>query len=371
MNEAAAAVDTTDDPDKTKAFIPDVVESEVVNAIDDNKDKNDKELSPREAIYKKHDEQNRKFSEGADDEDDGTADYDEPEMVTVKVNGKERQVEKSKVDAEGGVDVYQKRLAAEEILREAAENRKVVNNEITRLREREEAFAERERLFKEKESALSKLDAQTQQNHDLPDKNGDQHQDLTDKARAVREAIFSGDEDGADKALLALLETAKTHSTGTDDDLSTLSQRAAEEAVALMESKSDQANLRSAYQQFQKDYPDIDTSPRLRDMADRETQIIRDEHPDWGYSQIMKEAGKRVTEYLAWQSRDNDEENSSINDGKGSDGKDEDGTRRKIDEKRKIQTPRASTGRQKPDTGLKKETNSEYIVRLRKERGLE
>ena len=102
-------------------------EPEVTPANDD--------ADPRAAIYAKHKERRNQEQEGTPVGVDASPKEDvEPvapapaadEMVTVKVNGKEKKVSRAKVDEAGGLDVYQKRLAAEENMRMAAEERRRV-----------------------------------------------------------------------------------------------------------------------------------------------------------------------------------------------------------------------------------------------------
>lgn len=61
----------------------------------------------------------------------------EPEILTIKVNGRMVDVEKDKVEAAGGVEAYQKQAAASEKLRQASEREADLNKREAELKELE------------------------------------------------------------------------------------------------------------------------------------------------------------------------------------------------------------------------------------------
>jgi hypothetical protein len=57
--------------------------------------------------------------------------------------------------------------------------------------------------------------------------------------------------------------------------------------------------LSSGLQDFTRDYPDISADPDLFALADRKTNAIAAEHPEWTPGQVMDEAGKQTREWVA------------------------------------------------------------------------
>ena len=82
----------------------------------------------RAAIYAKHQEKRK--------EELGALQVSPDDEITVKVNGKERQVPRSKIDAAGGIEAYQKNAAASELLNQASAEARRVKEEAEQLERR-------------------------------------------------------------------------------------------------------------------------------------------------------------------------------------------------------------------------------------------
>jgi hypothetical protein len=334
-------IDINEDGNKAEAV--EVVTSDVGEEINDTNGEDvvgEDPEDPRKAIYEKFDQEQRDKEQTVDE--DGIVDKEiiEEEYLTVKVNGKERQVEKQKVEDAGGVESYQKRLAADEGLRELSENRKLFDSRVTDLQNYERQLLEREQQLSHRD--VEQIQA------DLPNV-GDQAQDLSAKAKAYREALLDGEEETADKLLSELLHEAQPKVATPVIDKGEIVNEAKNLALREIQQENYQSNLKDAYSQFSEDYPEIIEDPRLYQITDAETKVIQRENPDWDITKVMTEAGNRVRE---WRGITPSNKN-------------------RIEEKRQLSTPRASSGRQKPKATPKQESNSEYITKLRKARGLE
>jgi len=348
-----------EDTNRTKVPIrheSDVIESkEAGNNAKTATDEDDRPKDPRSEIAEKFERTHRNFSAeqpsdpDADEGDDEAAPA-EPEMITVKVNGKERQVDKAKVDAAGGVEIYQKQLAANEGLRQLSEDRKLLDQEITRIRQEREALEQQMA-----ELSRPKPDAE----RDLPEIDGDQLQALKQKASGFREALFDGDEDKADEILTELLIEAQKN-PATPNDAESVVESAASKAVQMIEQDNHRKSLINAFEALQSDYSDIVDDPRLWNMTDAETVLVKREHPEWTPDKIMREAGDRIRQ---WRDTRSGEQPPKPGNGTTIDDKRQ--------EKRQLSTPSGGSRRSQPKPAPKPETNSEYIQRLRQQRGLE
>lgn len=77
-----------------------------------------------------------------------------------------------------------------------------------------------------------------------------------------------------------------------------IAQQAASTAVQTIAARDNQRALQSGLAAFNEAYPDIAADPDLWTLADRRTDVIAQEHPEWSPSQIMLEAGKQTQEWL-------------------------------------------------------------------------
>lgn len=191
--------------------------------------------------------------------------------MRLKVDGQEQEIELSKVKA-----TAQKNLAADRRLAEAAA--------------REQGLQERERILLQRETALQQVQSKPPEVSGASD-------DVEAKVESTLDAIYSGDEDAAKKALIELMAGRQqpTQAGLTPDDIDNRVRQATQAAIAQQEK---QRQLNSAVKRFQTEFNDIAGDPELWRMADNYTIDVANEHPDYEPYQIMQAAGNKVRDWL-------------------------------------------------------------------------
>jgi hypothetical protein len=86
-------------------------------------------------------------------------------------------------------------------------------------------------------------------------------------------------------------------------DVNALTRQAVDVAKQEIAAEGTQKALVSGLSEFNKAYPDIAADPRLYAIADRETETIAQEHPEWTPAQVMLEAGKKTRDWFGGRSR--------------------------------------------------------------------
>ena len=262
--------------------------------------------------------------------------------VVVIVNGKEKLVAQSRIDAAGGIAAYQKSAAASELLNQASADAR-------RLKERESQLQERERVLSLREQEM------TQASRAVEPSIQDALDAIEEMAIEYHEALLDGDTKKASKLLLKM----QAASTTTAYSKSEIADEAVRAAKAEMErANRDAANQRfeesrqDAVLEFQERFPDVADDPKLRAMADSETVTIQQAHPTWSPKEIITEAALSVRKWIT--------ERTAIP-----------SAERKLEAKRSRDNIRggsaASVTRQSPPP----QSNSNYVEQLRKQRGLE
>ena len=277
------------------------------------------EVSPRDAIAAKYAESQR--------EESAPIAADLPEMVEVKVNGKVKTVSREKVEQAGGVDVYQKRLAAEEGMQQLSQERQAIKAEQQRIRD------EAQRFEAWKASELAKMQ-----------KPASSPAELKELAKQYREAIYDGDDDKADEALIQIAAMRSSQQI----DINRIKHEAAAAAHNQYRHEVYTNELTTAQREFATKYQDVVDDPNLFALADAKTVEIMREHPDWTPSRVIDAAGEAVR---AWAR-----------------GVTAPATTSKQDAKRALSSPRSATGRYQ-QTAKKPMTNSDYVKQLIEQRG--
>lgn len=296
----------------------------------------------RAAIYAKHAEK-RKEQLGTT-EPVVTADPDEE--VTVKVNGRERQVPRSKIDAAGGIEPYQKNAAASEILNQASA-------EARRVREQTDALAIRERDIAEREKRLSQASANPAPASELPADAGA----LKTLARQYHDAMLDGDLDKADELLLRLNAAPSATAINPEEIATRAVQRAREELTADDRRKAAErfeADRLEAVAEFPTKYKDLASNPDAHGLVDAKTLEVHREHPEWSAKAIIDEAATRVRNLI--RSVSTPTANS---------------TQEKLEAKRNLTQISGGSARTVPRPAPRPQTKSEYVGDLRKQRGLD
>lgn len=359
---------TVADPDlrhegRTPAVPTDVPQSTVIDAKSEESagqagkealtSSQEKPLDPREAIAQKYHERThgKKPEPEVEAKDPKEAAQKpvstEPERIPVKVNGRELMVDKAKVEAAGGVELYQKTVAVNEGFKNLAHEKKLIEAERARLAE------ERKRIEESRSTPPSPPvpgDSKTA-SQDLPG-DGDLRQKLAEGAKRYREALLDGNDKASDQALLELLDLTKGAGNVPPPQVPVPKineDEIADRAVKLLSERSYVNELKASTNRLFEDHPEVLSDQRLFRAVDAETDVVAQEHPEWTPAQVIPEAYKRVT---SWMGRP--EEGNS-----------------KLTEKRSLNTPSASTGRSTPPPAPRKQTGSDYVAQLRKQRGLE
>jgi hypothetical protein len=316
---------------------------------------------PRAAIYARHNEKRSEEIEGqAGETDESGIETDESkdiieatpdaathpdaaEMVEVKVLGTTRLVPKAKVDAQGGIENYQIRAAAQEQMERNAHERAA-------LAARQAAQDERERQWAEKQAALPTLDTQTGQNN--PDRSTPTDgQNLEDMARRYQEAVYD-DADEAPSILATMVrEAAKAGETFDkdafrkqvkEDVLREQRQAKIVKAGQALINEHDELNMRS--EKF---------DSRMYENIDQETMVVEREHPEWDPEDIVKEAYDRIA---SWKGNTPPQPETMSD---------------KQAQKRAMTRPKAGTQRYAPPPPPPRATNADYVAAQRKARGLD
>lgn len=115
-------------------------------------------------------------------------------------------------------------------------------------------------------------------------------------ARGLVRSLVSEPED---KAAERMAETFKTIRGSTPQvDADAIAKRAASEAVRAVVERENQRALDTGLSQFTKDYPEIASDPDLFTLADKRTNTIAEEHPEWTPAQVMLQAGEQTRAWL-------------------------------------------------------------------------
>lgn len=207
------------------------------------------------------------------------------DMVTIKVDGEERQVPRDKV-LEEGKRALQKESAADKRLKEATE---IVRQAAAERAAQSEQFARQLQAQQEKDQgkALSTQDAAA----------------LKEQARGFMDKLLSGDEDAAIESLTSMM--GRNNATPDMNALIQQATQAAKQEVNHAEQVRQQREAdklhAAAKTNFSRDFKDIAGDPMLYRLADQETLKVLEDHPEWDAVQdidsILKEAGKRVREW--------------------------------------------------------------------------
>ena len=272
---------------------------------------------------------------------DQSATSQDVEMVNVKIRGDVRSVPKSKVDAQGGVENYQIRIAAQEQMEQNAHERAA--NEARTL-----SLDARERQQAERTAAIPAMDSQTGQD---PDRSTQlDGQNLEEMARQYQEAVYD-DAEGAPSILANMVKTAAQTGQQTFDEVK-FRKQVKEDVLADQR----QAKIVKASHELIKAHPelnqrDVAFDPRMYSAIDSETNVVEREHVDWEPSEVVQEAYKRIQK---WKGLPQPETMSE-----------------KQAQKREMNRPRVGSQRFQPPPPAPRASNSDYVAATRKARGQE
>lgn len=329
----------------------DIVDDKPLEVDLDRTEEATADQDPRAAIYAKHKERRGQEQEGVPvgtdaapkDAEDPAPQPAQDELVTVKINGREKKVSRAKVDEAGGLDIYQKRLAAEENMRQAAEEKR-------RVQEYEQQLVAKAHELQRFEQEIKRR--AVQQPATPPPQNQDEVKQM---ARRYHEAMLNGDLDQADE-LLIKLQGAQKQAT---PDADAIARKAAAEARAALEQERQRdQQIRfeqervEAVQRFEDEFSDIADDPDLREWADTKTLKISRENPQWSPARIIEEAARQVRDAIG----------KTVTPAESSS---------KLEAKRSMTNVKGGSARAVAKPQPKPPTKSQYVESLRKQRGLE
>jgi len=301
---------------------------------------------PRMAIAAKHDQKHRKFGkESVQNElnsDIGPETMDSG-LVSVKVNGTIREVEQERIDKAGGIQAYQKEMAVSQGFQDIAARTKELDRRAEALVAQEYQIAAKKALPPPDEPVRN----------DPPAKSGD-HKKLVELVKYHREALLDGDDEAADEAmtqLLTLRDATPVATKETKDEVDAREYRAAERAAQLIETREYSKQVYKARDVLFTAHPDVKSDPRLFELVDMETDVVRRANPEFTPQEILDTAYENV---MDWRGTTRGPTASMTT---------------KAEEKRVIARPVAGTGRFQGTPPAQHETRSEYVKRIAQSRG--
>ncbi len=208
----------------------------------------------------------------------------EPHMKA-KVNGIDKLIPMTKVQAQ-----VQKLDAAEITLEQATKL-------STDLKTREKWVLQNEASLKTRISELALAPPQP-----LPDP-GATEEEILAESKDIVSNLFRGDENTAAEKLAKVLRRSQVPAQPAAPPIDTtqIAKDAADIAVVTMTEAERNKDAIAGYKQFGIDYPELMADPVLYKMTDNWTDVVENEHPEFTPSQIILEAGKRTTDWLAKQ----------------------------------------------------------------------
>lgn len=260
----------------------------------------------------------------ADDE----VEQEQQSFVTVKIDGKEQQVDQEKI-LDAGVRTFQKESAADKRLQEASVQLKRLQEYEYQLRQREEALAKA-----------------------LPAKKADEPKPQSKHDRQVyrqtAEALYSGDEDAAAEALEKLLEGRDETPAAPQIDPNALVQEAVRRTRQQM-------SVENARESFASEFTEIIADPVLTRLADEESAVLLRDNPEMTAKQNLMEAGRRVRNWVEAHGGGNHAPAPES---------------QKAERKRAIKPVKAAGGKIPSKPEEKPKTRSDIVADMRKQRGL-
>lgn len=196
-------------------------------------------------------------------------------MMKLLVDGRERFV-----PLEDARRQLQKHAAADIRLQQAAELKKNLDAREAQIRQSEAALRARAQSQPSAEQAAADDQALERESVEL-----------------VRSLVSEPEADAA-KKLAKVLKTVRQAATPRIDP-NAIAEQAANVAVQKVAARDTEKAMDAAWTAFQKDYSDIAADPDLFALADRRSDEVKSEHPEWTPTEILLEAGKRTRDWLA------------------------------------------------------------------------
>ena len=247
---------------------------------------------------------------------------DEPEedtMMDLKVDGEVIQKLKSEVDAEGGKDAYQMKLAADKRFKEAAEEKKRLVAYEKQLKEKELYLSEREREQREQEEEEAQLsDAEL--------------------AQGLSQGFYEGDTEAVEEKLMKIIKLARKKNEPVDRE-------------QIINEAKFQIQRDEGVSEFNRLYPNLTKDKMLFDLTNRRTAELMNERPDLNPKEIILLAAEEVNEKFKPKEEEKPKELEAIS-----------------QKKKTISTIKKASSRKPSQQEFKPETKDEIFSRYKKNR---
>lgn len=191
-----------------------------------------------------------------------------PPMFKTVVDGKIRMI-----PLEAARTQLQKRLSAESTWEQVSSQKKALAAQEAQLRTREAALRAQPVVPQVDEAAFE--------------------QEATDLVRS----LVSEPEAMAAKKMANMLKKVRLAAT-PQIDINAVGQQAASIARKEIAAEDTHKALTTGLSKFQATYPEMTEGSELYLIADRKTNAIVEEHPDWSPEQVMMEAGKQTRDWV-------------------------------------------------------------------------
>ena len=122
--------------------------------------------------------------------------------------------------------------------------------------------------------------------------------EIDTEAQGLVRSLLSDSEEVAAKKMAATLKKIRQGAT-PQIDVNAIGQAAANVARREIAAEDTQRALTTGLSKFQQTYPEISEGSELYLIADRKTEAIAEEHPEWSPEQVMLEAGKQTRDWVA------------------------------------------------------------------------
>jgi hypothetical protein len=200
----------------------------------------------------------------------GQSSLEEPESLTVKVDGVEQQLPIDEAKA-----VIQKNLAADKRLNEAS------------LKQQQLQQWEQNLIQREKQQIQAPP-------VDPVETHGDEGE-LKERVQTAVDKLYDGDTDEAVEALTGIIGG---RNQATPINTNAIVAQAKEAVLQEQRQREFNQEVSTARNQFNTEFKELAEDPELMDFADQKTISLMKEHPDWAPTQVIMEAGRHTQEWV-------------------------------------------------------------------------
>ena len=296
------------------------------------------------------DETDEKDEQKQDVKEDKPPDTD---FIKLKVDGEEIEKPKSEVEKEGGVEAYQKKLAADRRLEQATLKQKEIEKREAELAKREAALGQKlpdtddDDLDEETEEDPKQKDA-VEDLKRLKDK-------VAEKRKAYHNAIEFGENDDIDAAADEY-EAAQEACYEAKFQEGKPTQKQADLDVDEIADQIDKSlTKKKILSKFQKEFEDVWKDPEAKSRAEFEVDILLNAGKSGSEWSTYEEAGKRARQQMGWEEPEKKDPTPEQTE-------EEKKRQEKIEKKRKIENIDAATAKtEAPKTEEKPQSRKEVI----------